>query len=216
MSLEIRLQPKQTELWNLWNSGDYTRLGFGAARGGSKSGGARRCMLIRRMTYAHTVGLILMRTYPQLYKSHISKLFEEFPQTRQWYNEQRKEIFIPDNGSRLYFGSAEHEKDMADYYSAEFADVLLDEAQEFSQAELENLSGSNRCTTNDAINPLTLYTFMPGISESGLPPKGLEYLKRVFVDGKLREEEKRHRWKFLQAFSWDNVKWATKELERDA
>lgn len=215
MSLDIRLQPKQSELWNLWDSGDYTRLGFGGARGGSKSGGGRRCMLIRRMTYAHTVGLILMCTHPQVYKSHISKLFEEFPQTRQWYNEQRKEIFIPDNGSRLFFGSAEHEKDMADYYSAEFADVLVDEAQEFSQAELENLGGSNRCTTNDEINPVTLYTFMPGISESGLPPKGLTYLKRVFVDGERREEENRHRWKFLQAFSWDNAKWATKELERD-
>lgn len=171
-------------------------------------------MLLRRFDYPNTTGLILRRTYPELYKSHIFKLFDEFPIIRNWWNEQRKEISFPNN-SKLFFGSAEHENDMGAFYSAEFADIMVDEAQEFSQGELERLSGSNRCTANSAIIPKMLYTFMPGLSESGLPPKGLNYLKRVFVDGVRRGEENRRNWTFIQAFSWDNIEWARKELERD-
>lgn len=210
-SLLIRLQPKQTELWKLWDESPVTRIGSGGARGGAKSGGGRRCMLLRRLKYANTPGLILRRTYPELYKSHIVKLFEEYPETRHWYNEQRKEMVFP-NGSRLFFGSAEHEKDMSAFYSAEFADIMPDEAQEFSQHELEQLSGSNRCTSNPAITPKMVMTFMPGMSEAGLPPIGLPYLKRVFVEQNLLPEEKNEKWAFVPARAWDNIEWARKEL----
>ena len=171
-------------------------------------------MLLRRLNYPNTTGLILRRTYPELYKSHLIKLFEEYPEIRSWWRESSKEILCP-NGSRLFFGSAEHEKDMGSYYSAEFADIMVDEAQEFSQYELEQLGGSNRCTTNDEITPKTIYTFMPGVSEAGLPPKGLTYLTRVLVNGLLRGEESLSKWAFIQAFAWDNFEWARKEFKRD-
>ena len=214
MDLLIKFQPKQSQTWNLWDTKKCTRVGFGGARGGSKSGFGRRAMLLRRMTYPNTTGLILRRTYPELYKSHIVKLFEEYPDLRQFWREQIKELAFP-NGSRLFFGSAEHAVDMASFYSAEFADIMVDEAQEFSQSELEGLTGSNRCTSNSEITPAMLYTFMPGISESGLPPKGLAYLKRVLVDGDCRGEEKRQKWGFVQAFAWDNIEWARKQLTTD-
>lgn len=171
-------------------------------------------MLLRRLEYPNTTGLILRRTYPELYRSHIVKMFEEFPITRSWWNEQRKEMAAP-NGSRLFFGSAEHEKDMAGFYSAEYADIMVDEAQEFSQDELEKLTGSNRCTSNRKIVPKMVYTFMPGLSEAGIPPKGLNYLKRVFPDNQLRAEELKEKWAFIQAFAWDNVEWARNALEQD-
>lgn len=212
LDLRIRLQPKQSRIWQLWEADKCTRLGFGGARGGSKSGAGRRLMLLRRMTYANTTGLILRRTHPELRRSHIVKLFQEFPQLQGCWNEQNKELRLP-NGSILFFGSAEHAADMSAYYSAEFADIMVDEAQEFSQAELEGLTGSNRCTSNSKITPGMLYTFMPGMSETGLPPRGLEYLKRVFVDGNLRPEERKNKWAFVQAFAWDNVEWARKALE---
>lgn len=217
--LRIRLQPKQSELWTYWDESPITRIGFGGARGGAKSGGGRRCMFLRRLKYPLTTGLILRRTYPELYKSHIVKLFEEYPETRRWYNEQRKEMIFP-NGSRLFFGSAEHAKDMGAFYSAEFADIMLDEAQEFSQHEVEDLSGANRCTSNPEISPKMVFTFMPGVTASGLPPIGLPYLKRVFVDAERNPaarlpEEKRQSWAFIQAFSWDNIEWVRKELAQD-
>lgn len=212
--LKIKLQPKQSLLARLWNDSVTRRLGGGGARGGAKSGGGRRLILQRRFDYPCTSGLLLRRTLKKLYESHIVKLFEEFPMLRPWYRDQRKELVFP-NGSRLVFGSAEHEADMANFYSAEYPDIFVDEAQEFTQGELEQLAGANRCTSNPDITPKMLFTFMPGMTDSGLPPKGLPYLKRVFVDGDIRGEEKLHRWAFVQAFSWDNIEWARKELARD-
>lgn len=172
-------------------------------------------MLARRLNYPRTTGLILRRTFPDLYKSHIVKLFEEYPDIRRYWREQSKELYFPWNGSRLFFGSAEHAGDINAFHSSEFADIMPDEAQEFSQGELEQLSASNRCTSNKEITPKMIFTFMPGISESGIPPVGLQYLKRVFVDGERKGNEERQKWAFVQAFSWDNIEWARKELEQD-
>ena len=212
--LRVRLQPKQSELWSLWDDEIHTDLGYGGARGGAKSGGGRRCMILRRLAYPKSTGLILRRTYDQLYKSHIVKMFEEYPSLREWWRETSKELVCP-NGSRLFFGSADKEGAMSNFYSSEFADIWPDEAQEFSQGELERLRGSNRCTGNQKIMPKMIYTFMPGFSESGIPPKGLSYLKRIFVDNDLRGPETKRKWAFVQAFSWDNIEWARKELDRD-
>lgn len=216
-ALRIRLQPKQSDLWDLWNNSPFTRIGFGGARGGAKSGGGRRCMLLRRLEYPITTGLIIRRTFPELYKSHIVKMYEEYPEIMQYYNTSNKELALPESlgGSRLFFGSAEHEKDMSAFYSAEFADIMPDEAQEFSQDELERLSGSNRCTSNSEILPKMVLPFMPGTSEAGLPPRGLSYLKRTLVDGKLTAEEQKEKWAFIQAYSWDNIEWFRKELTQD-
>jgi phage terminase large subunit len=210
----LRLQPKQSELLWLWDESEYTRIAFGGARGGSKSGGARRCMLFRRLHYPNTTGLILRRTLKQLEQSHILKLFEEYPRLRKWYRDQKKQLLFP-NGSTLFFGSAQSEKDMGDYYSSEFADILIDEAQEFGVRELERLSASGRSTSNLDVTSKMIYSFMPSISEDGTPPIGLPYLKRVFIQGELKPEEKREKWTFLQAFTWDNIEWFRKELLRD-
>lgn len=171
-------------------------------------------MLLRRLKYPNTVGLILRRTHPELYKSHIVKLFEEYPSVRPWYNDQKHQLSFP-NGSILFFGSAMNEKAMADYYSAEFADIMVDEAQEFSQSEIERLYGSNRCTSNNEITSKMILSFMPGSCETGLPPKGLSFLKRVFVDGALNPQEQSKSWSFIQAYAWDNIEWCRKELVRD-
>jgi hypothetical protein len=168
---------------------------------------------MRRLQYEGTNGLILRRTYTDLYKSHIVKLFEEFPSLQPMWRESHKELRLP-GGSKLFMGSAEHEGDMAQFYSAEFADILIDEAQDFSQAELERLAGSNRCTSS-RLKPKMVFTFMPGFSENGLPPKGLTYLKRVFVSRKLEPAERKKRWAFIQAMAWDNVEWVRRELDHD-
>lgn len=212
--LRIRLQPKQGELWHLWDESDVTRIGFGGARGGAKSGGGRRCMLLRRLKYANTTGLIIRRTLKELEQSHLIKLFEEFPGLQSFYREQKKQLKFP-NGSSLFFGSAQSEKEMTDFYSAEFGDIMPDEAQEFTQIELEKLSGSNRSTSHPDMMPKTVYPFMPSISETGLPPVGLGYLKRVFVEKQFKDQEHLHKWAFIQAFSWDNIEWCRPALTVD-
>jgi hypothetical protein len=212
------LQPKQSELWDYWDNSDFTRIGFGGARMGAKSGGGRRGMLLRRLKYPRTTGLIIRRSLKELEQSHLIKLFEEYPGLRSYYKEQKKQLIVPCDGgltSSLFFGSAQNEKDMADFYSSEYADILPDEAQEFSQTELEKLSGSNRCTSHPGIIPKMIYTFMPSISETGMPPIGLPYLKRVFKDGKLKGDETRRKWAFIQAFGWDNIEAARSALWSD-
>ena len=171
-------------------------------------------MLLRRLKYARTTGLIIRRTLKELEQSHLIKLFEEYPALRAYYREQKKQLLLP-NDSSLFFASAQTEKDMGDFYSAEYADILPDEAQEFTQVELEKLSGSNRCTSHPGIIPKMVYTFMPSISETGLPPVGLPYLKRVFLEHNLKPEEEQHKWAFVQAFSWDNIEWARQALAND-
>ena len=216
--LRIRFQPKQSELWDYWDNSDVTRIGFGGARMGAKSGGGRRGMLLRRLKYPRTTGLIIRRSLKELEQSHLIKLFEEYPALRSYYKEQKKQLIVPCDGgltSSLFFGSAQNEKDMADFYSAEFADILPDEAQEFTQAELEKLSGSNRCTSHPGIVPKMIYTFMPSISETGMPPVGLPYLKRVFKEGILKGEETKRKWAFIQAFGWDNIEAARPALWAD-
>ena len=212
--LRIRLQPKQSELWDYWDNSEFTRIGYGGARGGAKSGGGRRCMLLRRLKYANTTGLILRRSLKELEQSHLLKLFEEYPALRGYYREQKKQLILP-NHSSLFFGSAQSEKDIADFCSSEYADVLPDEAQEFTQNELEKLSGSNRCTSHPGIVSKMVMTFMPSISETGMPPVGLPYLKRVFKEGVLKGAETNRKWAFIQAFGWDNIEWARQALEAD-
>ena len=163
-------------------------------------------MIMRRWQYPGTKGLILRRIFDELYKSHIVPLFEEFPEIRGWYSAQHKSLTFP-NASILYFRSAEHDVDMAAFYGSEYADIAPDEAEEFSEHELNKLRGSLRAV-NSPIVPKMIYPFMPGVG------KGLPYLKRMFIDRDVPADQK-HRWTFLQAFSWDNAKWAEKELARD-
>jgi hypothetical protein len=214
LDLRIKWQPKQRIAWRLWDDQVTTRLGIGGARGGTKSGFLRRGCIARRWKYPKTTGLLLRRTLPELESSHLLKLFEEFPELRPYYHDQKKMLRFP-NGSIQFFASAQTPKDVAKFYSSEYADIGIDEAQEFTQDEMERLAGSNRCTSNVEILPKMIYTFMPGVSDSGVPPKGLPYLKRVLVDGELRGEEREHTWAFLQAFAWDNIEWARVPLEKD-
>ena len=214
MELVVRWQPNQRLAWNVWDDQKTTRAALGGARGGSKSGFLRRWLLLRRLKYPNTAGLLLRRTLPELQRSHLLKLFGEFPQLRAYYHEQKKMLALP-NGSVQFFASAPGPKDVAKFYSDEFADIGIDEAQEFSQDEIERLSGSNRCTTNADILPKMGFSFMPGLSESGIPPVGLPYLKRVFIEKALRGEEIEHAWHFQQVFAWDNIEWARKPLTKD-
>src|SRR5262245_36083453 len=126
----IGLQPKQLTLLETLDDNVHTRIGFGGARGGAKSGGGRRCIVARRWAYDNTTGLILRRTFPELYQSHIVKMYEEFPELMQLHNAQNHVLNFP-NGSRLFFVSAQNEAAVANFYSAEYADMMVDEAQEF-------------------------------------------------------------------------------------
>lgn len=219
LDFEIGLQPKQVQLWEYWDDSPFTRVGYGGSRGGGKSGAARRCLILRRLKYPLTNGLILRRTYDELKKNHIDPMFKEFPFMRDWWSAEGKALHFP-NGSIQYFGYAEHEDDVKRYAGPEFADIVPEEAGLFQEIELQMLEGSNRWTYPEGVDwshpnfasgpilPKMVYPFMPGGA-------GHTYLKRIFIDRDYRENENAEAYAFIQAYGWDNVEWARESLKAD-
>lgn len=207
INVDIALQPKQEELWRLVDDSPKTKIGYGGSRGAGKSGGARRILILRRLKYAGTNGLILRRTYGELFKNHLEPLFREFPFMQEWWIEKHKVLVFP-NDSKLFFGYAEYEKDVKDFVGSEFGDICPEEAALFSERELEMLSGSCRWTGVSGFVPKMIFPFMPG----GL---GHHYLKRIFYDRDFQGTERADDFAFIQAYGWDNVEWAREALQAD-
>lgn len=215
LDFEVALQPKQDDLLKLVEDSDYTDIGYGGRRGGGKSAGWRRVMILRRLKYCGTPGLMLRRTYDELYKNHIVPLFHDFPFMQEWWSEKHKAVNFP-NGSVLYFGYAQHERDVFNFVGSEFGDICPEESGLFTERELQILKGSCRFTgyipTAEApvFIPKMFYSFMPGgVSHF--------YLKRVFKDMEYTPKEiaDGQRFVFLEAYGWDNVEWCRNLLAED-
>lgn len=198
-NIRVPLQPKQRQLYNLMEDSPATVIGYGGSRGGAKSHGLRATMLLRRLKYHGTRGLIFRRKFKQLWENHIQPLFEQYPFMRNWYNTEHKELTFP-NGSVIVFGCAEHPRDIYDFQGQQYMDIGVDEATQMTEAELVFLKTCNR---------------YPGIAESqckmtltmnpGGP--GHAYVKRIFFDHNYHENERAGDYAFLQAYAWDNVGW---------
>lgn len=202
----IPLQPKQTQLYNLIDKGKASWIGFGGARGGSKSHGGRSVMMARRWQYPRTDGLIVRRTFNELWNNHIQPMFRQWPQTRDWYHGQSKTLRLP-NGSNVVFGHAQHKGDIYNFRGQEYADIIAEEATHFTEEELSELKSCNRWTRS-TIDPKFICTMNPG-------SRGHAFIKRIFIDKEYRENENPANYAFLQAYGWDNVEWARRSLEAD-
>ena len=206
-TLEMVWQPRQRELWNLFEDGSHTMNGFGGSRGGGKSHSGRQVIIARRLKYPNTNALIFRKTYKDLYENHIEPMFYAFPFMRDSYNESKKTLFFP-NGSRIVFGYAEHHDDIFAFFGQGYADILIDEATDLEQDQIEFLRTCNRCTTNTDIVPKMLLTMNPGRI-------GHAYIKRIFIDRRYDNNENPKDYAFIQAYGWDNVEWCRQALLRD-
>jgi len=103
---------------------------YGGAKGGGKSYLLRAREVIRRMQYPGTTGVIIRKTYDELYGNHIEKFFEEFPITKQWYKDKNKVITWPTKPypSKTYFRYLENKNDVRRFQGIEYPDMSLDEA----------------------------------------------------------------------------------------
>ena len=202
-------QPKQEQLLGLIENTTATHIGFGGARGGSKSHAGRSIMLARRLQYEATDGLVIRRTFKEVYANCIAPLLKQWPVLRHCYRQHTEgypTLTLP-NGSRIVFGYAEHKQDIYDFQGQEYADLLVEEATHFNQEELSFLDTCNRWTQSDIV-PKALWTMNPG-------NVGHDYIKRVMVDGVYEENEVATDFAFLQAYGWDNVEWCRKALRQD-
>lgn len=204
LEINVGLQPKQDELFRIIEESPCTTIGTGGRRGGGKSGGLRRIMLIRRLKYPNTDGILLRRTRQELLDNHLTPMFREWPFVRDWWVAQDKALVLP-NGSRLLFRYAEHEGDVDKLFGVEYADVAPEEAGLFSQRELEKMKGSNRWPGVSPIKPCTIMSFMPA-------GRSHFYLKRIFVDGDYIASEDPKDFAFVETWGWDNVEHCRKQL----
>src|SRR5271168_4007386 len=94
--LKIALQPKQKLFLQAIEKTPITF--YGGAKGGGKSKGLQLIMLLRRFRYSNSTGAIFRRTYPELEGNHIRPLFQSFPSLREYWNESKKLLTLP-NGS---------------------------------------------------------------------------------------------------------------------
>jgi phage terminase large subunit len=193
MRLEIILQKKQ-ELF--LKCVEETRHSFfGGAKGGGKSGGLRRIVLLRRFEFPGSTGAIFRKTYPELEGNHIRKLFSEYPELRNYYNDSKKLLTLP-NGSSLEFCYARNEKDLGNYQGREWDDLAIDEAGEWTEQLIRRLLQSNR-SAKPGVKPRAIMTGNPG----GV---GHAFLKRVFVQRKFKNDERPEDYAFVQALVDDN------------
>lgn len=194
----IRLQPKQKEAFV--QSESLPVLFYGGAKGGGKSFLIRARQMIRRAKYPNTRGLIVRKTYPELRANHISKLFQEYPLTRKFYNKSEKVLYFP-NGSTLEFSFLQSPDDVYTYQGREYDDIDIDEITQHEEEVFKILRTSNRTSNKEAVKagmkPSMLLTGNPG----GI---GHQWVKRIFIDRQFKPEERPEDFGFVQAFVQDN------------
>jgi phage terminase large subunit len=191
--LKISLQPKQKQFAKAID--DYPVTFYGGARGGGKSAGLRLIMLLRRFIYPGSHGAIFRRTYSELEGNHIRPLFETYPFLKEFYNDSKKLMTLP-NGSTLQFCHCANEQDVDLYQGREFHDLAIDEAGQWTEAMFRKLMGSNR-SSKPGIKARAILTGNPG----GM---GHTWLKRLFVERRFTERERPQDYHFIQAFVRDN------------
>jgi phage terminase large subunit len=211
VTLEVRWQPKQWAVWKLIEDAVATHIGFGGARGASKSHFERQAALCLGLKYPGIRILILRRTFKEVFANCIAPMFKHWPPVRPWYRGPGAEgwpaLRLP-NGSQIVFGYAEHKLDIYDFQGDEFAFIFVEEATHFNEEELRWLDTCNRWTGDLGLTPKTIWTCNPG-------NVGHDYVKRVMLDRQFADNENPQDFTFVQAYGWDNVEWSRPALKVD-
>lgn len=193
IDLKISLQPKQKLFLQTVEKTPVTL--YGGAKGGGKSKGMRDILLLRRFQFPKTHAGLFRKTYKELEGNHIRPLFKEYPVLRNYWNDSKKILNLP-NGSTFEFCHGETESDLDLYQGREFEDLGIEEAGQWTEANFRKLYGSNRSST-PGFKPRCLLTANPG----GV---GHTWLKRIFIERRFNENEHPEDYAFVQALVDDN------------
>ncbi len=199
----ITYQPKQLDLLTQIldrRPDSATVIGFGGSRGGAKSGAVRRISVALITGFPGTIVWIIRRVWDDLNKDHVLPMWVDFPELKQFYHAGEKKISLP-NGSTLFFvhaGDSGRAKRKSRGPQAHY--IFLEQAEEFSESEMQQFAGSNRAPGVGIGHCKQIYTFNPG----GI---GTAYLRRIFHVREYRENERPGDYCFTQAFGWDNYEW---------
>jgi phage terminase large subunit len=194
IELKIKLQPKQEAFLRAIETTPITF--YGGAKGGGKSKGLQLIMLLRRFEHPGSTGAIFRRTYPELEGNHIRPLFQAFPALREYWNEAKKLLTLP-NGSTLQFCHCNNEADVDLYQGREFHDLAIDEAGQWPEAMFSTIAGF-KSVQRGGIAARAILTGNPGGVGHG-------WLKRLFVERRFNERENPNDYTFIQALVDDNT-----------
>lgn len=137
------IRDKRGECAACWkpNEGPQTRFlsltCLEALYGGAAGGGKSDALLVDAGRYigrgygANYSALLLRREFPDLEKSLIVKSHDLYPRWGGRYREDKKYWRFP-GGERVYFGHAQHEKDIHQYQGAPFQFIGFDELTTFT------------------------------------------------------------------------------------
>ncbi len=191
MKLNIgNFHPKQLEFMRAKTK----HVGFGGARGGGKSHGLRGKAKIMCGKYPGIKGMIVRRTYPELLANHISIIV---PECRGFATYNRSEKLMTwVNGSTLKFGYVDNDAQIDRFQGQEYDFIGIDEATNLKEEWIRKLGACLRSTTD---YPRQMYyTMNPGgVSH--------DYLKRLFITKRYKDNEKPEEYTFIQSLPQDNI-----------
>ena len=173
-SINIELLKTQQVLQRYMFDNHTQRIGFGGARKGGKSYGGRVMMVLRRLMYPGTVGIILRQTREDVALNHKEQIISFLKYTlkmkegRDFGYTEKDYTFTfhkaTKNGipSKIVLGFAKSVKDADKYRGIVYMDVWFDEAQDFMKEIVDLLWGSLQNDMYVGACPKLLITCNPG------------------------------------------------------
>lgn len=205
----VRFHPKQQQLLNYAldeGIGVPTKLGYGGSRASGKSRGGRDIALTVAsevsQKYPGIPVFIMRRNWTQCKENHLEKLKLERPLLTRYYGDKQYEFPAQMGSPRLVFTYADTPEDIIRVgRGPECYLMIIDQAEQLSEADLQELNTPNRWPDAGTNAAKTIYLFNPG-------GPGSSYLKRVFFTRNydLEREDPRD-FAFIQAYGWDNASW---------
>lgn len=171
MEATINLLPKQTELWNAWESEDITECGYGGAAGGGKTRvGCYLAITIAEM-YPGSRGAIGRKELKTLRLTTIASLFEILKELgygeKDYRYDAQQSVLHFSNGSQIYFLDTAYSPQDPEYTrfgSLEITWAWIDESNETpekAKSILKTRVGRKNDIKGVKIKPFWLETFNP-------------------------------------------------------
>lgn len=174
-------------------------IAYGGSRGGGKSWAVRAKAVLLGVNKPGIRMLLLRRTYPELKENHIvplQTLLKTYSKNGVAKYKETDKVFEFINGSRLKLGYLDSDRDVLQYQGQEYDIIFMDEATHFTEYMFNTLKACLR-GAND--KPKRFYlTCNPG----GV---GHEWVKRLFIDKRYRQDEDPKDHKFIRASVYDNT-----------
>lgn len=185
-----RPNPKQAEFF----ASTAAHTAYGGARGGGKSWAMRRKLVLLCLSYPQLNCLLMRRTLPELRENHVIPLLRELGDMVPYNSTER--VFRFPNGSRLKLGYCDGANDVYQYQGQEYDVIGLEEATHFTEEQMRFITTCNR-TTKAGFRPRMYYTCNPGNVGHG-------WVKRLFIDKRMENGERREDYAFIPASIYDN------------